>query len=118
MPNSENIKKNLSEQEKVQLGYRIRDLRYQKEYSALKIKIALNCFELFALFIVIAIGLYLLLSLTTWKTMDVPIIISIVLSLAITFIFYRIKKYQINITRFDKEDIYKKISKDLLNAKN
>ena len=111
-------KENISEQKKVKLGYRVRDAKYKKEYAALKIKIALNRIELFALFVIIATGLHFTLNLTNWQTKSTPLVLSITLSLVITFYFYKYKKYQITITRFDKENIYKKISKDLLEDKN
>ena len=109
--------KEITTNNKPSLGYRERDKLYKKEYSSLKIKIVLNCFELFALFSVLAIVSYLLLTLLEWNDFLIPITISIAVSLMFTGIFYKIKKYQISITRFDKEGIYKKISKDLLNNK-
>jgi len=102
-----------------QLGYRERDKLYQKEYSALKIKIALNCFELFAMCVVLSIGFYLLATtLFEWTDPFPPTAISIVLGLILTGVFFKVKNYQVYISRFDKEDIYKKISKDLLKEKS
>ena len=99
-----------------QLGYKERDKLYQKEYSSLKIKIALNCFEIFAIFIFTALGLYALMNTAhNWEIFFTPIAISIVISLIITIIFFKVKNYKVSISRFDKEDLYKKVSKELFN---
>jgi hypothetical protein len=103
---------------KAKLGYRERDILYQKEYASLRIKIALNCFELFALFTVVTVLAFLALSLTKLTDRVLLVISSVIISFIITLIFYKIKKYQISIDRFDKEAIYKKISKDLLKTKS
>lgn len=108
---------NLTAQKKATLGYRIRDLKYKKEYAALKIKIALNCFELLTLYLVLFIVFFMLTNITSWSNITTPIAISGIISFVFVFLFYKHKNYQLTINRFDKENIYKKISQELLNDK-
>lgn len=102
---------------RIKLRYKDRDTLFKKEYSELKIKVALNWFEIFVL---MAISFFVSLKIASslkWGNMVPPVIISIISALIITFLFSYFRKYQLNITRFDKEDIYKKISDDLIDKK-
>ena len=100
---------------KIKLRYRDRDALFKKEYTELKIKVALNWFEIFALIVVSFFLSYKLVNyITTFDSMAIPIIISLIATAIITYLFCCFRKYQLNITRFDKEHIYKKISNDLI----
>jgi hypothetical protein len=99
---------------KIKLRTKDRDLLFKKEYSKLKIKVALNWFEIFALLIVaflvsLKTAFYLNIGSTT-----ISLVISLAIALGITFLFSIFRKYQLKITRFDKEHIYKRISNDLI----
>ncbi len=102
------------ETSKIKLRYRDRDLMFKKEYSQLKIKVALNWFEIFALIIV---AFFISLKVCAWLNIgNLPVntVIASITSIGITFLFSCFRKYQLKITRFDKEHIYKKISNDLI----
>ncbi|PCJ25028.1 MAG: hypothetical protein COA97_08610 [Flavobacteriales bacterium] len=99
---------------KVKLRYRDRDTMFKKEYSELKIKVALNWFEIFALITVSSLLSFKMISYMNLGNIFIPIITSLGVALITTYLFCRFRNYQLNITRFDKEDIYKKISNDLI----
>ena len=102
------------ENNKIKLRTRDRDAFFKKEFSKLKIKVALNWFEIIALFLVTFFGALKGSFILGLKSITVSVIISIVLAVLITFLFSCFRKYQLKITRFDKEHIYKKISADLI----
>ena len=103
------------ESSKIRLRYRDRDVLFKKEYSELKIKVALNWFEIIALLMVtFSISIKVSVSFFKIETIIVSVVISLFIALAIAFLFSCFRKYQLRITRFDKEHIYKKISKDLI----
>jgi hypothetical protein len=105
------------ESSKIKLRTRDRDTLFKKEFSELKIKIALNWFEIVAL---LAISFFIFLKIISYfQIVNIlfTIIIAVIASLIVTYIFCCVRKYKLNITRFDKEDIYKKISADLIDKK-
>ncbi len=98
---------------KIKLGYRERDKLFKKEFTELKIKVALNWFEIFSL---LAVSFFISLKLHSFILRGSqlhPILFSFITCIIITGIFCFFRKYKLKITRFDKEDIYKKISIDL-----
>ncbi len=102
------------EASKIKLRYRDRDTLFKKEYTELKIKVALNWFEIVALITVSFFISFKLLLYVKWQSNFIPVLISIAIALGITYLFCCFRKYQLKITRFDKEHIYKKISNDLI----
>lgn len=99
---------------KIKLRYSDRDTLFKKEYSELKIKVALNWFEIIALITVSIIGLFKIIQISEIKSIPVIIVLSLLGSTLITLLFCSFRKYQLKISRFDKEHIYKKISNDLI----
>ena len=103
------------EPSKIRLKYRDRDTLFKKEYSELKIKVALNWFELIALLLVgFFLSIKVSISYLKIESIFITVVISLIIALGIVFLFSCFRKYQLKITRFDKEHIYKKISKDLI----
>jgi hypothetical protein len=102
------------ETSKIKLRYRDRDTLFKKEFSELKIKVALNWFELIALITVSIIGSFKLLEFIEIKNVYTIVALSLLASALITYLFCSFRKYHLKITRFDKEHIYKKISNDLI----
>jgi len=98
---------------KIQLKTKARDVSFKKKLSKLKIKVALNWFELVALFLVTFFIVLKVIFILKMSHVTVSIFISLLISTSITLLFYNFRKYQLRITRFDKEHIYKKISEDL-----
>jgi len=99
---------------KIKLGYSERDKLFQKQLSELKTKVLLNWFEIFILLAVsFFITLKIIMILRT-ESMVIQIGLSILSSLIVTLLFCSFRGYQLNITRFDKEYIYKKISNELM----
>ena len=103
------------ETSKIKLGTSERDRLFKKEFTELRIKVALNWFELFVLLLISFSVSYKLASLFTWKSIFIPLAISVLAGILITGVFSFFRNYQLSISRFDKEDIYKKISDDLIN---
>jgi len=99
---------------KIKLKTRDRDLLFKKEFSKLKIKVALNWFEILALLIVSFLATLKIAFYLNIGSITISVVISLIVAIAITFLFSFFRKYQLNITRFDKEYIYKKISNDLI----
>ena len=104
-------------QEKVQLGYRERDKLFRKYFAELKIKVALNWFELFALLAVSGFVGFKLLSYFNVCSKVNCVLYSSVIAVVITLSFCFIRKYKLAINRFDKERIYKRVSSELLGSK-
>ena len=102
------------ETSKIKLRYRDRDALFKKEFSELKIKVALNWFEIIALIAVSFLGSTKILFMLKIESITINILFSFTISLLVALLFSRFRKYQLKITRFDKEHIYKKISKDLI----
>jgi len=103
------------ETSKIRLKYSERDALFKKEYSELKIKVALNWFELIALLLVgFFLSIKVSISYLKIESIFVSVIISLMIALGVVFLFSCFRKYQLKISRFDKEHIYKKISKDLI----
>ena len=98
----------------IKLRTRDRDIFFKKEFSKLKIKVALNWFEIIALFLVTFFGALKASFILGLNTIIISVIISLIVAILITFLFSCFRKYQLKITRFDKEHIYKKISADLI----
>ena len=98
----------------IKLGYDERDRLFKKEFTELKIKVVLNWFELIGLFLVSLIFSFEFLSEYVVKNILLTFILSILVSVFISWIFCCFRKSQFKISRFDKEDIYKKISADLI----
>ena len=101
-------------EKKIQLKTNTRDLFFKKEFSKLKIKVALNWFEIVALFIVAFLGVLKTCFVLGMNNIVFSAIIAIVISILITLLFSCFRNYQLRVTRFDKEHIYKKISADLI----
>ena len=102
------------ETSKIKLRYRDRDTLFKKEFSELKIKVALNWFEMVALILLSLIGSFKVLQFFQLKNIILLFVLSFFISALITYFFCLFRKYQLKITRFDKEHIYKKISNDLI----
>ena len=102
------------ESQKIKLRYKDRELLFKKEYSQLKIKVALNWFEILTLIIISFFITFKLCLSINLGTIPVTTIISIIIALLSALLFSSFRKYQLKITRFDKEDIYKKVSNDLI----
>lgn len=102
------------DESKIKLRTRDRDTFFKKEFSKLRIKVALNWFEIIALFLVAFLSILKLSFIVGIGDIALSIIIALVVAILITFLFSCFRKYQLKITRFDKEHIYKKISEDLI----
>ncbi|PJA09668.1 MAG: hypothetical protein COX70_01155 [Flavobacteriales bacterium CG_4_10_14_0_2_um_filter_32_8] len=98
----------------IKLGYDERDRLFKKEYIELKIKVVLNWFELSVLFLVSFIVSFELFSKYVLKDIFFTVILSLVVGVLISWIFCCFRNYQFKISRFDKEDIYKRISTELI----
>jgi|GEM_PF-2915449 len=96
-----------------QLGYRERDKLFKKYYTDLKIKVVLNWFELIALLAVSFFASFKLLQLMGLNSKVTTLFSAIIIAIIITALFSYIRKYKLSINRFDKENIYKKISTQL-----
>lgn len=96
-----------------QLGYRERDKLFKKYYIELKIKVALNWFELIALLVVSFFGAFKLVKVMGMHNRVSCILSAIVIACVITALFSYIRKYRLSINRFDKERIYKRVSNEL-----
>lgn len=96
-----------------QLGYRERDKLFKKYYVELKIKVALNWFELIALLVVSFFGSFKLLKVMGMHNNVSCILSGLVIASIITGLFSYIRKYRLSINRFDKERIYKRVSNEL-----
>ena len=99
---------------KIKLSYKERDKLFKKYFTELKIKVALNWFELIALLI-----LSFFISFKSLKYLSVTdnftaIIMSVIAAIIITGVFSYIRKYKLSINRFDKEHIYKRLSSELI----
>lgn len=101
-------------QENIKLGYRERDKLFKKYFNELKVKVALNWFELVALLLVSLFVSYQLTAYFGVKSKTTGIIMAVFASFFITFIFSYIRKYKLSINRFDKEKIYKRVSNELI----
>ena len=104
-------------QDKVQLGYRERDKLFKKYFSELRIKVALNWFELFALFVVAGFVSFKILCHFQISSRLSCIMMGFGLGVLLTIAFSFVRKYKLAINRFDKERIYKRVSSELLGAK-
>ena len=102
------------DESKIKLRTRDRDTFFKKEFSKLKIKVALNWFELVALFLVTFLGTLKACFVLGLSYITLSIFIAIILATSIALLFSLFRKYQLKITRFDKEHIYKKISETLI----
>lgn len=103
-----------SEGHKIKLKTKDRDIFFKKEFSKLRIKVALNWFELIALFLVTFFGVLKGLLILKICFLTLSIIAAIIVASLIVLLFSYFRDYQLKITRFDKEHIYKKISADLI----
>ncbi len=75
------------ESSKIKLRYKDRDVMFKKEYSQLKIKVALNWFEIFALLILtFFVSLKICLSVNLGN-ITVSIILSVVAAIGILKVF-------------------------------
>lgn len=99
---------------KIKLRTRDRDAFFKKEYSKLKIKVALNWFEIIALFLVAFFGVLKISFILGLSSIGLSAIISLIAASLITLLFSAFRNYQLKITRYDKEHIYKQISNKLI----
>jgi len=99
---------------RIKLKTKDRDALFNKEFSKLKIKVALNWFEIIALFLVAFLSVLKLSFISGFNHIALSLTIAIVVAILITFFFSCFRKYQLKITRFDKEHIYKEITADLI----
>jgi hypothetical protein len=99
---------------KIKLGTNERDKLFKREFTELKIKVALNWFELMVLMLISFSISFKLVYSYSWEYLFIPMIIATLISILITGVFSFFRKYQLNISRFDKEDIYKNISEKLI----
>lgn len=97
----------------IKLKTKERDALFKEEFSKLKIKVALNWFEIIVLIIVSFLGT-LKISLSYIDSIFFSVLVALFIALVVAFIFASFRNYQLRITRFDKEHIYKKISADLI----
>jgi hypothetical protein len=96
------------------MRYKDLDLLYKHEYSQLKIKVALNWFEFLSL---IVVTLLIALKIFFWLKighLSINIALTLLISFTITYLFSHFRRYQLTITRFDKEDLYKSICRKLI----
>lgn len=105
------------DQDKVKLGYKERDKLFQKYFSELKIKVALNWFELCALMAIFCFVSFKLIAHFDLFNRIVGAFVAVLVSVLITIGFCVLRKYKLAINRFDKERIYKRVSSELLDSK-
>ena len=98
---------------KIKLKTRERNVFFKKEFLKLKIKVALNWFELSVLFTVTFWGTLKACFIFDLSYSALSLLITTLIAALIVLLFSYFRKYQLKITRFDKEHIYKKISADL-----
>ena len=96
-----------------QLGYRERDKLFKKYFTELKIKVALNWFELIALLLISFFVALKLVAAMGLQTKISCLLVALPIAIIITGLFSYIRKYKLTINRFDKEHIYKKVSNEL-----
>ncbi|MCB0402613.1 MAG: hypothetical protein KDD41_11055 [Flavobacteriales bacterium] len=101
-------------EQKPKLGYKERDKLFKKYFTELKIKVALNWFEIFALTILTFFVGYKLMPYVGVHVKVTALVIAGCSSLFLTLLFCYIRKYKLTINRFDKEHIYKRLSSELL----
>ena len=102
----------------IKLSTHARDILFKKKFNELKIKVYLNFFELFAFFCVtLIVSYFFLFKMIETGRFIVLILISGIISSTLTYLFYKIRGYQLLISRLDKENIYMKVSKELLETK-
>lgn len=101
-------------QDKTKLGYRERDRLFKKYFTELKIKVALNWFEIFALMLLSFFICFKLMPYIGVHVKITALVIAGVSSAFLTLLFCYIRKYKLTINRFDKEHIYKRLSSELL----
>ncbi len=99
---------------KIKLSYKERDKLFKKYYAELKIKVALNWFELLALLVLSFFICYKTFGYIGVTDKITSIIMAIVGSIIVTLLFVYIRKYKLTINRFDRERIYKKLSSELI----
>ncbi len=99
---------------KIKLSYKDRDKLFKKYFTELKIKVALNWFELIALLLVLLFVSFKLFTYAGVSDKITVIIMALVSSIVITLIFSYIRKYKLSINRFDKENIYIRLSTELI----
>jgi hypothetical protein len=99
---------------KIKLRYKDRDILFNKEFSELKIKVALNWFEIIVLILLSLIVSFKSLQFLEVESISIIIISSLSFSALVTYFFCLFRKYQLKITRFDQEHIYQKISNELI----
>ncbi len=89
-----------------------KDELFIKEFNNLKNKVILNWFEIFMLSLVAFLISLKFLTVLAWESSKTPLLFSIGISLIITWIFIYLKKYQLSITKFDKDNLHKQISQE------
>lgn len=99
---------------KIKLSYRERNKLYKKYYNELKIKVTLNWFELIALLILAFFVFFKVFGYIGVNGKTTTIIMSIISSIVLTSLFSYIRRYKLTINRFDKENIYKRLSNELI----
>ena len=101
------------------ISHHDRDIHFNKQFQELKVKVSLNYFELIAFFSVVFFTIYFLLTnLISLSSILSSIGVSIGTSVIASYLFYKVRGFQLSITRRDKERIYMKISKELLEEKS
>ena len=96
------------------MRYKDLDLLYKHKYSRLKIKVVMNWFELLSL---IAATFLIALKTFFWLKIghiSIVIALTLLISLTVTYLIFHFRKYQLTITRFDKEDLYRDICRKLI----
>ncbi len=97
------------------MRYKDIDLLYKYEYSQLKIKVAMNWFEILSLIVVTALITLKAFSWLKFGHLSINIALTILISFTITYLFSHFRKYKLTINRFDKENIYKEVCRKLIN---
>jgi uncharacterized membrane protein YGL010W len=96
------------------MRYKDLDLLYQNAYNHLKIEIALNWFEITSLTVAIFLLILKVFLLLKIGNLSISIALTIIVSFTIIYLVVYLRKYQLKITRFDKEKMYKKICRKLI----
>lgn len=102
----------------IRLSSHARDVLFRKKFNELKVKVYLNFFELFAFFCVtIILSYFFIFKMIGTGKFIIFILISGIISSILTYLFYKVRGYQLLISKSDKEKIYMKVSKELLETK-
>ncbi len=102
------------ESNNIKLGQRERNQLFKKYYTEFKVKVIFNWFELFATILITFFGSFKII-----KTLDIAnwpmcAVYAAICCIILSSLMAYIRCYKLFINRFDKENIYKRVSTELI----